>query len=76
MTAIQNALAGMQDAESRLDTTASHIARIPFANSAQDTVDLSSEMVNLLEARTNFEANTKVVHVANEVQQSTLSILA
>jgi flagellar hook protein FlgE len=66
----------MHEAESQLDTTASHIARIPFSNSAQDTVDLSSEMVNLLEARTNFAANTKVVHVADEIQQSTLSILA
>lgn len=76
MTAIQSALAGMQEADSQVDQTASHIARIPFANTARDTVDLSSEMVNLLEARTNFAANTKVVHVADEIQQSTLSILA
>jgi len=76
MTAIQSALAGMQEADSQLDSTASHIARIPFASSAHDTLDLSSEMTNLLEARTNFEANTKVVHVADEIQQSTLSILA
>ena len=71
-------LQGMHDAESRLNVTASRIAREPFANSQQapqDTVDLSSEMVNLLQERGQFETNTKVVHTQDEMLQSTLNLI-
>ena len=77
MTAIQSALAGMQEADRQVDTTASRLARLPFSNTApQDTIDLSAEMVNLLQARDNFAANAKVVHVADSIQQNMLNILA
>lgn len=78
MSAIQSALEGMHQAETQLDQTAGRIARLPFspATPQTDTVDLSTDMVNLLEARNNFAANTKVVHVADEIQKSTISILA
>ena len=77
MTAIQSALTGMNEAESQLDSTASRIARLPFPNTApQDTVDLSQEMVNLIQSRNDFAGNTKVAQTADEIQQSTLSILA
>ncbi|MGD0616302.1 MAG: flagellar basal body rod C-terminal domain-containing protein [Bryobacteraceae bacterium] len=84
MTAIQSALSGMQSAESQLDTSASQIANLPFpampGNSSapppQDNVSLSTAAVNLLQARDDFAANAKVAKVADEVQQSTMSILA
>lgn len=84
MTAIQSALTGMQNAETQLDTSANQIANLPFpaipANSSapqpQDNVSLSTAAVNLLQARDDFAANAKVAKVADEVQQSTLSILA
>ncbi|MGA2185996.1 MAG: flagellar basal body rod C-terminal domain-containing protein [Bryobacteraceae bacterium] len=81
MTAIQSALEGMLKAETQLDTTASRIANLPFPtvpasqNPPQDIVDLSAEMVSLLETRNNFAANVKVAHVADDIQKSTLSIL-
>jgi flagellar hook protein FlgE len=65
----------MNTAETQLNTTASHIANLPSAASPQDTVDLSTNMVNLLESSINFAASAKVVHVADEMQQSTLSML-
>ena len=81
MTAIQSALSGMQSADSQLDATASLIANSAFPtvpdapNPPQDRVDLSIDMVNLLQARTNFAADVKVAHVADEIQKSTISML-
>jgi len=81
MTAIQSALSGMQSADSQLDATASLIANSAFPtvpdapNPPQDRVDLSTDMVNLLQARTNFAADVKVAHVADEIQKSTISML-
>jgi len=82
MTAIQSALTGMQNAETQLDTCASQIANLPFpampsnSSAPQDNVSLSTAAVNLLQARDDFAANAKVAHVADQVQQTTLSILA
>jgi len=81
MTAIQSGLEGMQKAQTQLDTTASHIANFPLSNlpsaqkSPQDTLDLSTEMVNLLESSINFAASASVVHAAGQMQQSTFNIL-
>jgi len=69
----------MQSATNLLNKTANNIARLPASVSRDadgDTVDLSADMVNLLQARNDFAANTKVVHVADEIQQSTINILA
>jgi len=73
----------MQSATNLLNKTANNIARFPASVSRDadgdndgDTVDLSADMVNLLQARNDFAANTKVVHVADEIQQSTINILA
>jgi flagellar hook protein FlgE len=79
ISAMQSALDGMQTAETQLDTTAARIANYPFgvppANSG-DTVDLSTDMVNLLQAGDNFAADTKAAQVDDEMQQSTISMLA
>jgi len=77
--AMQSALDGMQSAETQLDTAATRIASYPFAvppANSGDTVDLSTDMVTLLQARDNFAADTKVAQVADEIQQSTISMLA
>jgi len=70
-------LAGMHNAESRLDVTASRIARGPFQASQQpaDTVDLSTDMVNLMQERNDFETNIKVAQTEDEMLQSTLSLM-
>ena len=71
-------LAGMSQAVSRLNTAASRIARAPLQGTppdAQDSVDLSSEMVALLASRNDFEANTKVVKTFDEMTKTLLNIL-
>jgi hypothetical protein len=70
-------LEGMSRAEGLLNTTAAQIAREPFAGApAQpgDTVSLSDQMVALLQARTDFEANTKAAQTADQMTQSLLNI--
>jgi flagellar basal body rod protein FlgC len=77
MSAISSALQGMHAAESSLDRTASRLANLPSATAPPtgDTVDLSTEMVNLMQARNNFDANVKVAKTADEMDRSTLSML-
>jgi flagellar hook protein FlgE len=40
-----------------------------------DTVDLSSSVVSLLEARNNFEANTKTVAISDQMTQAMLNMI-
>ncbi len=81
MTAIQSALSGMQSADSQLDATASRIANSAFPtvpgapNPPQDKLDLSTDMVSLMQSRNDFAANAKVAHVADEIQRSTISMM-
>ena len=65
----------MQRAESLLDQTASNIAALPASASPGDTVDLSTEMVSLLTARNNFDANTKALTVEDQIAQSTIDLI-
>lgn len=70
-------LAGMQQAADRLNLSASRIARAPFEalNPAQaDTIDLSVEMVGILEARNAFTANVNVAKVGDEMTRATLEL--
>lgn len=70
-------LQGMHAAEARLDVTASRIAREPFqpAEQGRDSVDLSSEMVNLMKERNDLETNGKVAQTQDQMLKSTLSII-
>ena len=70
-------LAGMNAAEASLNRTAANIAN--FGGSAQgrsggDTVDLSADMIALIEARNNFGANVKVAQTEDQMTQSFLKI--
>jgi flagellar hook protein FlgE len=70
-------LEGLSRAEGLLNTTATQIARDPFPSSTAqpgDTVSLSDQMVALLQARTDFEANTKALQTADEMTQNLLNI--
>jgi flagellar basal body rod protein FlgG len=72
-------LAGMSQASSDFDQAATRIARssVPTASAASpaDTVDLSQEMVALLQAKNDFEANTKTVRVFDDMNRSTLDMI-
>jgi flagellar hook protein FlgE len=63
-------LSGLDRATSSLNQTASRLATGPA-----DTVDLSAEMVALIEARNNFETNTKVIQTEDEMTRSLLNLL-
>jgi flagellar basal body rod protein FlgC len=66
--ALSSALDGMSRAETQFNKAARDIARAPV-----DTVDLSAAMVSLLESRNNFEANTKVFKIADDMSKTLLN---
>ncbi len=70
ISSISISAAGMQRASSQLEASASRIARF----GAED-VDITSEMVNVLNAKNDFKANTKVVEAARDMSKALLDIL-
>jgi flagellar hook protein FlgE len=73
MIDFQTPLQGMESASASLDRAASRIAAIGQPSS--DTVDLSTEMIALIQARNNFGANLRAVQTMNEVTQSLLDLV-
>jgi hypothetical protein len=65
------ALAGLNRVESLLNQTASQMARSP-----QDTVSLSDEALSLVQAKDLYQVNLDTIKVADEMQKSTISLLA
>jgi flagellar basal body rod protein FlgG len=65
-------LAGMERATTSLNQTASKIANL---STPGDTVDLSSEVVSLLQSRNSFESNTKVLQTEDEMTKSLLNMI-
>jgi hypothetical protein len=77
MPVTYTALGGLQQAENQLNRTASLLARSPFfTGPPQDEVSLSDAAVSLLEAKNSYLANPDSIKVADEMQKSTLSLLA
>jgi flagellar basal body rod protein FlgC len=68
------ALGGMRNAQSTLERTAERIAGA--VTPPPDSVDLSAEMVAMLAARNQFQANARVIQTADEMQKRLLDILA
>ena len=64
-------LGGLNQATSSLHQTATKLAKAGFSP-AGDTVDLSSEMVNLIQVRNDFGANTKVIKTQDEMTKTLL----
>jgi flagellar hook protein FlgE len=76
MDAISSALSGLNAAESKLDQTARRLSQIGAVdNVPTDTVDLASEMVNLMTAKLQFQANLKSLEAGNEMAKHTIDIL-
>ena len=61
-------LTGRLHASQKLDQTK--------PDASGDTVDLSTEMVNLMSARNEYEANLKSIQTSEEMSRRTLDILA
>ena len=76
MDAISAALSGLNAAETKLDQTAKRLSQIGAVDSVPtDSVDLASEMVNLITAKLQFEANLKSLETGNEMAKHTIDIL-
>lgn len=67
-------LAGLNQAETKLNQTASRISKVGLTPEG-DSVDLSAEMVSLIEARNAFAANTKVIKTEDQVTQNLFNLL-
>jgi flagellar hook protein FlgE len=73
------AIQGLNQADAQLQQAATAIAGSgtqSAAGSNLDTVDLATEMVALLSARTLFAANRATLSVASEIQKSTIDLKA
>jgi flagellar basal body rod protein FlgC len=70
---------GLERAQEKLETTASRVARgtrpAP-APAGPDNVDLSQEMIALMQARDGFLTNVRAIQSGDEMVQKTLDILA
>jgi flagellar basal body rod protein FlgG len=66
---LASAVQGMDRASSQVNQVAQTIAGGPV-----DTVDLSAEAVSLLQAKNDFQSNTKVVQVQEDMDQSLFEI--
>ena len=71
------ALGGMQTAQGMLEKTADRLANVGAitAEGTGDTVDLSAEMVSLMTARQQFEANAAAFRTADEMQKNLVNML-
>lgn len=71
ISSISIAATGMQRASHQLEVSAGRIARFGAEN-----VDIAGEMVNVLQAKNDFKANTMVVETARDMSKALLDILA
>ena len=70
---------GMSRASADFERAASNVARasIPVQKTAlpQDTVDLSTAAVNLLQAKNDYGANTKTFRIMDEMNRNVLDMI-
>jgi flagellar hook protein FlgE len=64
--------AGMHRASQQFEQSASRIARFGTG----ENVDIATELVNVMQAETDFKASAKVVGVAADLSKRLLDILA
>jgi flagellar hook protein FlgE len=65
-------LAGLDRASSSVHQTAAKVAKV---SEPGDSVDLSTGMVSLIQARNSFDTNTKVIQTEDEMTKSLLNIV-
>lgn len=73
MSVISSASSGMRAASSRLESSASKIARI---GDGSGDVDMAGEMINVLQAKFEFQANAKMARIGSDMMKSAIDILA
>ena len=78
MVGLDSALQGLAQSQASFDRAASRIARMPFAagsQNPQDQASLSDQVVALIQARNDYEANLRTLKSANEMQKTLLNVL-
>lgn len=70
-------LAGLEKAQEKLAAVAKRLSAgvAPTAGDGSDVVDLSAEMVALMEAKLAAGVNLKLVETANEMAAKTIDVL-
>ena len=74
ISSIGIAASGMQRASTQFEQSAGRIAR--FGTELGGSVNLATEMVNVMQAETDFKASAKVVGIASDMTRHLLDILA
>lgn len=75
MNIMSTGIEALHRAEDRLQAVAEELARAGDPAHLEDTVDLSREMVAMIEARNEHAVNAKVIETAEEMQKHLLDVL-
>lgn len=78
VSAIDNALTGLASATQKVGQASQNIANLTtpgYTTETGDSVELSTEAVNLLVGKTAFKANVAVLNVAQELDDALFSII-
>ena len=75
MSALGSALQIIHQASASVDQTATRLARPIDLSGNVDIVDLSAEMVALLQAKNASAVGVKLAQSVDDLQQATLSVL-
>ena len=70
------ALGGMEKAQGAVEQVAGRLAKATGSPPSGDTVELSSEVAALLEARNAFQTNARVIKMGDGMQKTLLNLLA
>jgi len=74
MNVLGAALGGMQNAQGRFEKAGERIAGA--FSEPTDSVDLSTDMVEMLAARNQYLSNARVIQTGDDMQKKLLNILA
>jgi flagellar basal body rod protein FlgG len=70
------ALNGLQNSAAQFNQAANNVVKATFpAQRGQDTVDLSTAAVAMLQSKNSFDANTKVIKTENSMDQTLMDTL-
>ncbi len=68
-------LAGMQQAETRVNRISRELPKAGDLSSSPDQMNLSSAMLSLLAAQGSFTTNAKLITSENEMSQTAVNLL-
>lgn len=78
MSILPTAAEGLRKAEDRIQRAAERLSRLPLSGDSsapEDVVDLSAEVVALLEAKAAHAVNAKVAETGAQLERQLLNIL-